>query len=171
MSAEQIIAALSPVFATFCDVAVINWQPYVDVLSDENPGDIDEALQAVQRDHGYRNAPLPKFVADRVDDAKRKRVARRYRPDYDPAIDPNEGELRELTIKGVGTLKLRVLPDDHPALQRFSCLVCKDTGWRDVAHSPEVQRTLARCECWKSNPILQRRREENARYVKERGER
>lgn len=170
MSAEQIREALSPVFAAFCDVSAVQWQAYVDVLADVNPGDLDEALQSVQRDHGYHNAPLPKFVADRVDEAKRRRISA-VPSTPEPHIDPNEGELRAHTIPGIGTLKLRVLPDEHPALRRYVCFHCKDSGWVEIPRSEPVQMTVARCSCWKDNPVIQRERERRARYTKERGER
>lgn len=167
MSAEQIMEACSPVFAAFCDVGGIKWDQYAAALQDVNPGDLDDALGEIRKTHGFRNAPLPADILRFCDSAKRKRIASRYRPEREPAIDPNAGELRELTVKGIGMLKLRVLPDEHPAL-RVSCLRCGDSGWRDVPHSPDVQRTVKRCDCWKTNPVLQREREQNARFIKER---
>jgi hypothetical protein len=170
MNAEQVMEACSPVFAFFTDVTAIAWDQYALALADVNPGDLDDALAAIRRTHGFRNAPLPADIRRFADEAKRKRVSTSVAP-VQPKIDPSEGEIRKITIKDIGTLTLRVLPDDHQSLQRFYCLLCKDTGWSEVSAELGAQMTVRRCDCWRINPEMQRERERTARYIKERSDR
>lgn len=43
------------------------------------------------------------------------------------------------------------------------CEVCDDTGWADAG-----DRTVKRCACWDTNPVLLRRRERDARGAAQR---
>lgn len=171
MSHAEIVAALSAVFEPFvgeAGLAKIPWGEYVSGLSDVDRRDFGEGLGILRRTHGFRNAPLVSDVIRCTNEARRKRLASEA-PKPEPKIDPNAGELREHTITGIGTLKLRVLPDDHPALHRFSCLVCKDSGWRELPAREGLQMTVTRCACWQTNQTIQRERERQAEYQRKQG--
>lgn len=60
---------------------------------------------------------------------------------------------------------LGTLPDGTrlpPATRvwRYACEVCHDTGWKPVEH-----RTVTRCPCFETNPVLVRKRERDRRYA------
>lgn len=158
MSLEELIAAMSAFLATFgVNLSNEQWGQYYLALADVNPGDLDDAMADLRKSHGFRNAPLPADILARVH-VHRKRRQNNPSPEPEP-ISVTDGELREHTIKGIGTLKIRVLPDDHPALQRFACLSCKDTGWVERPElNPGKQATFSRCPCLPRNPVLQTKR-------------
>jgi hypothetical protein len=132
-----------------------------------NAGDIDDAVLDLMKTHAFRSLPLPAEILRRCDSAKRKRVDHTLPVDKTFKADPSEGEWKTFTLPGIGSLKFHVLPDDHPALQRYACLTCLDSGWQPAAVTPMGHESVQRCECWKSNPVIQRHRESQARYVKE----
>jgi hypothetical protein len=156
----QIIDALAPLFDLFgADPSNEKWDQYAAALEDVNAGDLDDAITEIRRTHSFRNAPLPAEILARVQVARRRRIVAAVEAERpDPVIAAGEGTLREHTIEGVGTLRLRVLPDDHPALQRFSCTNCLDTGWAEGPTTPQGHASVQRCFCFAHNPVLQRDR-------------
>jgi hypothetical protein len=63
---------------------------------------------------------------------------------------------------------MHVLPDDHPALMRYACLRCKDTGWEELSElNPGKQPTYQRCGCVARNPVVQQTRTRNAEHARQ----
>jgi len=171
MAPSEVIAALTPFLATFG--AVLDgdqWRQYAKALADVNPGDLDDAMDELRKTHAFRNAPLPAEILRRCEDAARKRIAatlaaRRIRPTDVKARD-DEGEWKSFTLKGIGTLRMHVLPDDHPALPRYACIKCRDTSWEEIPNTGDTpkQPTCRRCACWQSNPVIAQQRSKDAEY-------
>jgi hypothetical protein len=160
----EMVEVLTGPFKVFgVNLDTIRWDLYFVVLEPQRLDDLKTAIGPLLQTHAFHNAPLPAEVLNRVNEAKQQRL-NRSADTPQARVDPSEGELQEFTIPGMGTIKIRVLPDDHPALLRY-CHDCGDTGWMDAPHTPAVQRTVKRCHCWKTNPKLQRDREANARYA------
>lgn len=167
MSPPEIIGALSPFLATFgADLTEAQWQQYALALVDVNPGDLDGAMADLRRTHAFRNAPLPAEILSRCDVHRKRRFVNAGHPAPTPRIDPSEGEWKTLTIKGIGTLRMRVLPDDHHALPRYACLKCKDSSWEEIPNMSDTpkQPTCRRCSCWQSNPVIAQQRSKDAEY-------
>lgn len=164
----DVIAALEPFLRTFgAKLTAEQMEQYGLALEHVNPGDLDDALADLRKSHGFRNAPLPAEILDRCNVHRKRRQV--PEPEEEPPISVTDGELRTLTIKGIGSLKVRVLPDEHPALKRYACLRCKDTGWEHLAHlNPGKQPTFQRCGCVARNPVLQEHRTHAAESARKR---
>lgn len=162
MSLVEVTDALKPFLVTFgVNFTDDQWEQYWLALRDVNPGDLDDALADVRKSHAFRNAPLPAEILDRVNAHRQRRIVNRV-PEPAPVVDAGEGEWKELTLKGIGTMRVWVLPDNHPAVQRFACFSCKDTGWVEVPSPPTSQPTFQRCGCVARNPVMQTRRTRRA---------
>lgn len=59
-----------------------------------------------------------------------------------------DAEVRDLRV-------LEAPPTDYPP-QQYACEMCEDTGWRVTKEG--VPPTVARCACYRSNPVLARQR-------------
>lgn len=163
MSEPEVVGALKPLFDFFgADLTAQQWHQYFLALADVNPGDLDDAMADVRKSHAFRNAPLPAEILDRCDvHRKRRHVAELPVEKYIKA-DPSEGEWKTFELGGK-TLRMHVLPDHHPALQRYACLRCKDTGWEERPElNPGKQPTFSRCPCVPRNPVLQTKRTRRA---------
>ena len=170
MSLQEIATALGPVFSFLSPkdpVTGAAWEQYALALRDVNPGDLDDAIDDLRKTHAFRNAPLPADILRRCEDAKRKRIALvPPEPVTTVTVDPNEGEWKTFAptsgpLKGL-SLKFHVLPDEHPALPRYSCVRCQDTSWEEVPRDNPGQPVMRRCSCWQSNPVIARQRSERA---------
>jgi len=165
----ELIAAVSPFVATFgAELSDEQWSQYHLALKDVNPGDLDDAMADLRKSHAFRNAPLPAEFLDRCRVHQRERMASKPVERFDKP-DPSAGEWRTHTIDGLGSIRLRVLPDDHHSLPRYACLRCKDTSWDEITErKPGIQPTYRRCGCWASNPVLQQQRTRQADHARKR---
>lgn len=167
MTKLELIDALGPFLQTFgADLADGVWHEYHLALGDVNPGDLDGAMADLRRTHTFRNAPLPAEILDRCQVHRKRRYVNAGHAAPEVQIGKNEGEWKSITIKGIGVLKMRVLPDDHPALPRYSCLKCKDSSWEEIPNMSETpkQPTCRRCSCWSSNPVIAQQRSKDAEF-------
>lgn len=161
MTLDQVIDALRPFFSLLGkEPTSEQWHQYGLSLQDVNPGDLDDAIADLRKTHAFRTLPLPVEILGRAEIHRK----RRQQPKVDTwaPITTSEGTLREFTLAGIGTLKLRVLPDDHPALRRYACFTCKDTGWAEAGLTPMGNDAFRRCNCVASNPVIQRERDRRA---------
>lgn len=91
-------------------------------------------------------------------------------PDAYIVPDDRDGEMRTFTMRFAdGTSKsmqMRVLPDGHPALPRYHCTACQDSGFEDtkVHHFGNIYPALARCRCYDANPVIARRNAARVTY-------
>ena len=167
MAAHEIVDALTPFLATFgASLNADQWEQYALALADVNPGDLDDAMTDLRRTHGFRNAPLPADILNRCDVYRKRRTLDAPKPVTTTKARDDEGEWRSFTLKGIGTVRMHVLSDDHPALPSYACLRCKDTSWEDVPDmsGEPKQPTCRRCECWQSNPVIAQKRSKDAEY-------
>ena len=177
MTKDELIDSMSEFFETFgASLSTTQWSQYWEALQDVNPGDLDEAMADLRKTHKFRNAPLPAEIILAAQIARRRQVAAIPEPSI-PPVDDLDGILHDHTIEGLGTFRVRVLPDDHPALTRYACIRCYDSGWvrimATVPHwlyrgTPEegiLREYSERCHCVATNPVLQRQREASARYA------
>ncbi len=167
MTLPELVASLTPFLATFG--AKLNddqWEQYHLALADVNPGDLDDAMADLRRTHAFRNAPLPAEILDRCHVHRKRRYVNTGHAAPEVKARHDEGEWKSFTLKGIGTLRLHVLPDDHPALPRYACLRCKDTSWEEIPNMSDKpsQPTCRRCACWQSNPEIARQRSKDAEY-------
>lgn len=58
---------------------------------------------------------------------------------------------------------LSLTPGADALRNRTPCELCDDTGWTTAG-----ERTVKRCVCWDTNPVLLRRRERDARQAAQR---
>ena len=63
-----------------------------------------------------------------------------------------------------------VLPDGTRlprarSVYRFRCEICADSGWKPVG---DDGRTVTRCPCWQTNPVLIRARDRQRKYAEAR---
>lgn len=169
MSEPQVIEALKPLMDVFgATLTADQWHQYFLALEHVNPGDLDDAMGDVRKSHGFRNAPLPREILNRCDvHRKRRQLAELPVTKYIKA-DPSEGEWKTFELGGA-SVRMHVLPDDHPALKRYACLTCKDTGWEERPElNPGQQPTYSRCACVPRNPVVQEQRTRNATKAKAR---
>lgn len=167
MAAHEIVDALTPFLATFgASLNADQWEQYALALVDVNPGDLDDAMTDLRRTHAFRNAPLPAEILSRCDVYRKRRTLDAPKPVTTTKARDDEGEWRSFTLKGIGTVRMHVLSDDHPALPSYACLRCKDTSWEDVPDmsGEPKQPTCRRCECWQSNPVIAQKRSKDAEY-------
>jgi len=170
MTLAELMVALAPFLATFgAKLSDAVWNEYHLALKDVNPGDLDDAMADLRRTHAFRNAPLPAEILSRCDVYRKRRQLDAPKPATVKA-NHDEGEWKTFTLKGIGSLRMHVLPDDHPALPRYSCLRCKDTSWEDVPNrsGKPSQPTCRRCSCWQSNPVIAQQRSKDAEYRQKR---
>lgn len=165
MTTQDVIAAIQPLLTALTvkmapDALAVYCESFVDL----HPADLDDAIAAMRRSHAYHTAPPPAKLHAAAQDAKRRRLAAQTTPDRPVASPAGAGEVREHTIPGLGTIRLRVLPDDHPSLPRYCCPVCHDSGWAPRAtllFSGVEYAQVARCSCHPaaggSNPVIVRR--------------
>jgi len=158
MTEPQIIEAIQPVFVFLgAKLSANDWHQYALALDGVNPGDLDDALEDVRKTHAFRNAPLPADLLRRCEDARKSRVAASQTAHDITAPEPiqtGDGELKTFTLPGGPTLTMRVLPDDHPALRRFACFDCQDSGWADGPKTALGNPSVVRCRCYTNNPVL-----------------
>lgn len=176
MTLPEIADALGPLFAFLAPSQPVTgaaWEQYALALEQVNPGDLDDAITDLRKTHAFRNAPLPADILRRCDEARRRRAAD-AKPAPTVTADPSEGEWQTFTLKGIGSLRMHVLPDDHPALPRYACLRCKDTSWEEIPPHPDAppsQPTCRRCRCWATNPVIQQQRTKDAEHRRTRAQR
>jgi len=165
----DIVAVLRPFLLTFgTKLDPGQWEQYALALADVNPGDLDDALADLRKSHAFRNAPLPAEILDRCHVHRKRRQTAELPVTKFIKADPSEGEWKTFTLHGV-SMRMHVLPDDHPALRRYACLACKDTGWEERPDlNPGKQPTYQRCGCVARNPVVQQARTRNATRAKER---
>lgn len=171
MTLAELMVALAPFLATFG--AKLNddqWHQYHLALAGVNPGDLDDAMADLRRTHAFRNAPLPAEILSRCDVYRKRRTLDAPKPMASVKARDDEGEWKTFTLKGIGTLRMHVLPDDHPALPRYACLRCKDTSWEEIPNmtGEPKQPTCRRCSCWASNPVIAQQRSKDADYRQKR---
>lgn len=165
MSKGELIDALTPFVAGFgAELTDVQWDQYHLALEGVNPGDLDDAMADLRRTHAFRNAPLAAEILDRCQVARKRRMVNAGHAAQVVKVNHDEGEWKTFTLKGIGSLRLHVLPDDHPALPRYACLRCKDTSWEEIPNMTDTPRqpTCRRCSCWQSNPVIARQRTERA---------
>ena len=174
MTEEEIIDAMSPFIETFgATLNATQWNQYWEALQDVNPGDLDDAMRELRRTHRFHNAPLPYEILAVAQIARRQRVI--STPD-EPLVgaEPHEGELKTITLRDGTTMNIRVLPDGHHSLPGRHCVRCDDSGfvsfqrqapiWMYGPNAPMHEYT-ERCHCTPTNPIIQKRREQNAAHA------
>ena len=167
MTKPELIAALSPLLEGFgAELTDVQWQQYHLALVAVNPGDLDDAMADLRRTHAFRNAPLPAEILARCDAHRRSRVLDVPAIASTVKARAEEGEWRTFQMPGFPSLRLHVLPDDHPALPRYACYRCKDTSWETVPNLTDQpsQPTCRRCGCWSSNPVIAQQRTRDAEY-------
>lgn len=167
MTKIELVEALGPFLQTFgADLSDAVWHEYHLALEAVNPGDLDDAMADLRRTHAFRNAPLPAEILARCDVHRKRRYVNAGHAAPVVKVRADEGEWKTITIKGVGSLRVHVLPDDHPALPRYACLRCKDTSWEEIPNMSDKpsQPTCRRCSCWQSNPVIQQKRSKDAEY-------
>lgn len=169
MSLVEVTGALQPFLSTFgAKLDPAQWEQYGLALRDVSPGDLDDALADLRKSHAFRNAPLPAEILDRCDVHRKRRIVDELPVEKFIKADPSEGEWKTFTIAGLGSVRMHVLPDDHPALRRYACLTCKDTGWAEGPKTPMGNDSVYRCGCIARNPVLKEQRMRNAEQVKKR---
>lgn len=168
MTLDQVIDALRPFFgvALAKDLTSQQWQQYGLALQDVNPGDLDDAIHDLRKSHGFRNAPLPAEIFKRCDYHRKQRLSAQIVPEPVVRAGKDEGEWKTCTIKGLGSFKMHVLPDHHPALKRYACTNCLDTGWAEGPKTPFGNDSVYRCTCVARNPVLQEQRTRSAEYAR-----
>ena len=67
-------------------------------------------------------------------------------------------------------VEIGVLPDGTKlprarSVYTYRCAVCDDTGWKPVG---EDGRTVTKCPCWETNPVLIRARDRMRKYAEAR---
>ena len=165
MPAVDVIASLTPFLSPFgAKLSDDQWNEYALALADVNPGDLDDALGDLRKTHGFRNAPLPAEIFKRCDFHRKQRIAAQQPVEKYITADPSEGAWKTFTLEGLGSVRMHVLPDDHPALKRYACLTCKDTGWAEGPTTPMGNNSVYRCGCIARNPVLQQTRMRNAEH-------
>lgn len=167
MTKLELVEAIGPFLETFgANLTDEQWHQYHLALADVNPGDLDDAMADLRRTHAFRNAPLPSEILSRCDVYRKRRQVNTPAAATPVKARNDEGEWRTITIKGVGSLRVHVLPDDHPALPRYACLRCKDSSWEEVPNTSgePKQPTCRRCSCWQSNPVIAQQRSKDAEY-------
>lgn len=170
MTPPEVIAALSPFLATFgADLSENQWQQYALALAMVNPGDLDDAMADLRRTHAFRNAPLPADILSRCEVHRKSRMVGKPAAPVVKAR-PDEGEWKthiftKGPLKGL-SIRMHVLPDDHPALPRYACGRCQDSSWELVPNMSDtpLQPTYRRCACWQTNPAIARKRSQDADY-------
>ena len=175
MTEDEIIDSMSPFMETFgATLSATQWNQYWQALQDVNPGDLDDALSELRRTHQYHNAPLPYEIRVAAQSARRRRII--DTPDEPLAsAEPHEGELRTISLRdGSAAMTVRVLPDGHRSLPKRHCVRCDDSGfvsferqgpiWMYGPNAPMLEYT-ERCHCTPTNPIIQKRREQNAAHA------
>lgn len=170
MTKLELVDALGPFLQTFgADLSDAVWHEYHLALEAVNPGDLDDAMADLRRTHAFRNAPLPAEILSRCDVHRKSRTVAKPEPPRVTAR-PDEGEWKTHTftkgpLKG-STIRLHVLPDDHPALPRYACGRCQDTSWEEVPNMTDrpKQATYRRCACWQTNPAIARQRSKDAEF-------
>lgn len=157
MADSEIIAALTPFFDVIGKRPdPSQWSQYTETLAHVNPGDLDDAMASLRRTHAFRALPMPADIFSRCEDARKSRI--QPEPDWAP-IKTGDGVENVFTLEGIGSIRMRVLPDDHPALRRYACLTCLDTGMEDVTPPNAMnQPTYRQCACRLTNPVLQEQR-------------
>lgn len=164
---SDLVLALTPFLSTFAaKLSDDQWEQYGLALREVNPGDLDDALADLRKSHGFRNAPLPAEILARCDVHRKRRSLNVQPVEPDVKADPNDGEWKTLTLKGIGSVRMHVLPDHHPALKRYACTRCKDLGWEECDINPNSQPTYRRCGCVARNPVLQEQRTKSAEYAR-----
>jgi len=181
MTLDDTTDALSPLFEFFGVAAAdVDWAQYAESLDDVHPSDLDDAIADLRKTWAYRNAPLPAEIRVRCTVARKHRQLSTPEPAA-PTVGQRDGTPHTLTIPGIGSLTVRVLDDDHPAMARYACPVCHDSGWREYDAAPRypptgmpvsgkhgvrrvpmtgVQHHYAeRCGCVANNPAMQMARE------------
>ncbi len=159
MTVSEIAAALGPFFALVAPSQTLSgeqWEQYAVTLETVSPGDLDDAISSLRKTHAFRNIPLPADVFGRCEDARKKRIAADVaatQMEPEP-IQTADGTPHTFTLPGIGSLTLRVLPDDHPALRRYACFDCKDSGWAEGPTTPMGNPSVKRCHCFNNNPVL-----------------
>ena len=100
-----------------------------------------------------------------------------------------DAEVKTFTLPGIGSMTLRIVPDDDPSLKRVYCAACQDSGWVESLRRPEhpavempVQTRsgerrmpiedqqliyASRCACVEGNPVLVAQRQRAVRYSRE----
>jgi hypothetical protein len=174
MTKDELIDSMSEFFETFgASLSTTQWSQYWEALQDLNPGDIDDAMHELRRTHQYHNAPLPYEIRVAAQSARRRRII--DTPDEPLAgAEPHEGELKTITLRDGTTMNIRVLPDGHHSLPKRHCVRCDDSGfvlfqrqapiWMYGPNAPLHEYT-ERCHCTPTNPIIQKRREQNAAHA------
>jgi len=161
MTLIEITACIRPVFDVLVKARLSDteWMLYAEALQDLHPNDLDDAMRDLLKTHAFRAMPLPADVRTRAEVARKARLSAAVLPAVQHInADPSDGEWRTHEIKGLGSIRMHVLPDDHPALTRYACLACKDTGWQDLELNDGKQPTYRRCRCVPRNPVLAEQR-------------
>lgn len=174
MTEDEIIDAMSPFMETFgAALSATQWNQYWQALEDINPGDLDDAMRELRKTHQFHNAPLPYEIRVAAQAARRARAV--SAPD-EPVVgvEPHEGELKTISLRDGTSMNVRVLPDGHRSLPRRHCIRCDDSGfvqfqrqgpiWMYGPNAPMLDYT-ERCHCTPTNPIIQKRREQNAAHA------
>ena len=168
MTQDELVDAMTGFFETFgATLSPAQWGQYAEALEDVNPGDLDDAMADLRKNHKFRNAPIPYEILSAAQQARRRRIVDVIdAPGI--AIDPNEGELKAITLRDGTTMNVRVLPDHHPAIPKRHCIRCDDSGfvcvmrqapiWMYGPDAPMHEYT-ERCHCIASNPVIQRKRQ------------
>jgi len=167
MSKDELIASLSDFFTGFgAELSNTQWSQYHLALAGVNPGDLDDAMTDLRRTHAFRNAPLPAEILARCDVHRRSRILDVHVTSAPVKARADEGEWRTFQMPGFPSLRMHVLPDDHPSLPRYSCTRCRDTSWEQVPDTTgnESQPTCRRCFCWSSNPVIAQHRASDAEH-------
>ena len=171
MTLDELIDAMSGFFETFgASLSATQWTQYWEALQDVNPGDIDDAMRELRRTHQYHNAPLPYEILTAANKARRARLLSVR--DAEPVADPGECvRMKHYFAPFDYALELLVFKKDP---KPYHCTRCDDAGfvqlqrqgpiWLYGKDAPMLNYT-ERCHCGATNPVIQKRREQNATHA------